>query len=137
MEYRLDGDSLTLYLEGRIDSSNAGELTNEMMSLVNEAKPATATLDLSELKYISSAGLRAIMKLGKTVPAVAIIGVSREVYEVLEMTGLTQLFDVKRARRNVSVEGCKIPGLIPPEAIDGYKSVPIAAYDQGLEPICF
>ena len=30
-----------------------------------------------------------------------------------------------------------LPGVVPPEEIEGLKAVPIAVYDKGLEPLCF
>ena len=48
-------------IKGKIDSNNAPEFEKEIMS----AKPAE--LDAQELLYISSAGLRVLMKLRKEV----------------------------------------------------------------------
>lgn len=61
-------------IKGKIDSTNAAEFEKELMA----AKPAE--LDASELEYISSAGLRAILKLAKAVGDVTVNNVSSGVY---------------------------------------------------------
>ena len=63
-------------IKGKIDSTNAAEFEKELMA----AKPAE--LDASELEYISSAGLRVLLKLAKAVGDVTVNNVSSEVYEI-------------------------------------------------------
>jgi uncharacterized protein (TIGR02172 family) len=51
------------------------------------------------------------MKLRKQVKkALPVVNVSREVYEIFETTGFTELLEVKKAFRSVSVEGCELIG---------------------------
>ena len=61
----------------------------------------------SRLEYISSAGLRVILRLKKAHPDLRIINVNSEVYEILDMTGFTEMMPVEKAYRVVSVEGCE------------------------------
>ena len=98
-------------LEGRIDSTNAPETERKIFSLM-EAQPGDVPVfDASGLEYIASAGLRALMKARKAVgQEMEIRNVSPEVYEILETTGFTELFRVKKRMREVSVEGCEIIG---------------------------
>lgn len=111
MKTMLENNSLTIYLEGRIDSTNAPAVETEVLGAVN-ANPGTAlTIDADKLEYISSAGLRVLMKLRKqTGKPVPVVNVSPEVYEIFDMTGFTELLDVKRRLREVSVEGCRALG---------------------------
>ena len=75
------------------------------------APDAEIVFDASGLEYISSAGLRVLMKVRQSVGyAVEIRGVSPNVYEILEMTGFTELMRVKKRLREVSVEGCEVIG---------------------------
>ena len=91
-------------IKGEINSTNAPEVEKELMAaLPNE-------IDASELKYISSAGLRVLLKLTKTVGDVAIINVSPEVYEIFDVTGFTNILTVKKALREISVDGCELIG---------------------------
>ena len=67
-------------------------------------------LDAEKLEYISSAGLRVILRLRKQEPELAIVNASPEVYEIFEMTGFTEMMPVSRAYRRVSVDGCEVIG---------------------------
>jgi len=62
------------------------------------------------LKYISSAGLRIILRLRKEMKALKIINVQPEVYEIFDMTGFTEMVDIQKAYRVISVEGCEVIG---------------------------
>ncbi len=91
-------------LQGRIDSSNANTIEQAVM----EARPTE--IDASELEYISSAGLRVLLKLTKEVGEVTVVNVSSEVYDIFEMTGFTNILNVRKAIREVSVDGCELIG---------------------------
>ena len=64
-------------------------------------------VDADNLEYISSAGLRVILKLRKEEPKLAIINVAPDVYEVFDMTGFTDMVTVEKAYQRMSVEGCE------------------------------
>ncbi|MBR0258635.1 MAG: anti-sigma factor antagonist [Synergistaceae bacterium] len=104
-------NTCTICLEGRIDSNNAAETEKSLLAKANENPGAEIVLDAEKLDYISSAGLRVLMKLrklaGKSIP---IVNVSQEVYSILEVTGFIELFDVNKALREISVEGCEFIG---------------------------
>ena len=103
-------DPAVIRLSGRIDSSNAGEKEKEILAGLEGAAPAAVVLDAEELEFISSAGLRVILRLKKTWGDLRIGNVSSEVYEILEMTGFTEMLPVEKAFRRVSVEGCELIG---------------------------
>ena len=100
-------DKTTVRLEGRIDSGNAAQVEETITAQLAGQNPAAVVLDASELAYISSAGLRVILRLKKTYPALSIENVNSEVYEILDMTGFTEMLQVSKAYRVVSVEGCE------------------------------
>ena len=91
-------------IKGKIDSTNAPEFEKEIMAAL------PTEIDASELEYISSAGLRVLLKLTKTVGEVTVINVSTDVYEVFDVTGFTSILNVKKALREISVEGCEVIG---------------------------
>lgn len=91
-------------IKGKIDSANAPEFEQEIMAAL------PTELDAAELEYISSAGLRALLKLTKTVCDVTVYNVSTAVYEIFDVTGFTSILNVKKALRQISVEGKKILG---------------------------
>ena len=95
-------------IKGHIDSNNAEQFEKELMDSVMKTPENEIVLDASELKYISSAGLRVLMKLRKQVKKpVPVVNVSPEIYEIFEVTGFTNLLEVKKKMREISVEGCK------------------------------
>ena len=111
MKTTLENNNLTICLEGRIDSNNAPAVEQEIMSAVRNAPGANVVLDADKLEYISSAGLRVLMKLRKQAGAVLpVLNVSREVYDVFDVTGFTELFDIHRQLRRVSIDGCEMIG---------------------------
>ena len=63
--YRLDKDILYIAIEGRIDASNAAEAEEKIFSIKNDNPSMHTVLDADKLEYISSAGLRVILKLIK------------------------------------------------------------------------
>ena len=99
---------MTIKLKGRIDSNNAAQTEKEFLAQLEGIDPSTEiVLDASELEYISSAGLRVVLRLKKNYGNLRITGVNSEVYEILDMTGFTEMMPVEKAYRVVSVEGCE------------------------------
>lgn len=104
-----EGNSAKIILSGRIDSANAPEIEKQIFDGLN-GECEKITIDAESLEYISSAGLRVILKLRKECDSIEITGVSPEVYEILEMTGFTEMIKVQKAYRVLSVDGCEILG---------------------------
>ena len=108
MKTTLENNRLTLSLEGRIDSNNAAAMEREIMAAVREAPGAELAIDADALEYISSAGLRVLMKLRKQAgKAISVLNVSPQVYDIFEVTGFSTLLDVRKRLREISVEGCE------------------------------
>jgi len=107
MKITWDNDIITVPLEERIDSGNSADVENEIRRALDGKTASAVVLDASALDYISSAGLRIILRLRKEHPTLKVINVSSEVYEVFEMTGFTEMMDVEKAYRRVSIEGCE------------------------------
>ena len=98
---------MTVNLKGRIDSNNAAQVEKDILTELQGSSGQPVILDAADLQYISSAGLRVILRLKKAHPELRIINVSSEVYEILDMTGFTEMMPVEKAYRVVSVEGCE------------------------------
>ena len=105
--YRIDKDILYIAMEGRIDASNAAEAEEKIFEIKNNNPEKHTVLDADKLEYISSAGLRVILRLRKEEPKLAIINVASEVYEIFDMTGFTEMVTVEKAYQRMSVEGCE------------------------------
>ena len=102
--------TLFIELEGKIDTNNSAKLGEEMLSAYGKANCDSVILDADKLKYISSSGLRIILRLRKKCSQLKIINTSNEVYDILEMTGFTMMMPVEKAYRHLSVEGCEMIG---------------------------
>jgi len=105
--YRIDKDIMYIAVIGRIDASNAAEAEEKIFSIKNDNPGKHTVLDADKLEYISSAGLRVILRLRKEEPKLAIINVDSDVYEVFDMTGFTDMVTVEKAYQRMSVEGCE------------------------------
>ena len=110
MKYKENGSELTIYFEGHIDSANAKEIEDEISAIKEKARPEKLVIDCENLQYISSAGLRIVLRLMKEIKPISIDNVSSEVYEIFDMTGFTEMAEVHKAYRKVSVDGCEIIG---------------------------
>ena len=92
---------LTLFLEGAIDSATAHQVETQIMDCYHAHAAKEVVLDAGELRYISSSGLRVLLKLRKLEQNLKLINASAEVYDILEMTGFTDLFPVSKAYRSI------------------------------------
>ena len=105
--YRIDKNILYIAVEGRVDASNAAEAENNIFNIKNNNPGKHTVVDADKLEYISSAGLRVILRLRKEEPGLAIINVAPDVYEVFDMTGFTDMVTVEKAYQRMSVDGCE------------------------------
>lgn len=110
MKLKYEDNTMILFLEGRIDSVGAPETEKEINAEIDGKEIDSLVLDLDKLEYISSAGLRVILRLLKKHPSLKAVNASTEVYEIFEMTGFTEMMTVEKAFRRVSVEGCEVIG---------------------------
>ena len=98
---------MTIDLIGRIDSNNAAQVERDILVRLGQNSDPALTLDAEKLEYISSAGLRVLLRIRRSYPEMRIIHVNSEVYEILDMTGFTEMMKVEKAYRRVSIEGCE------------------------------
>ena len=89
------GSWLVLALTERLDTQTAPELEKEAMGKLTQG--CKLALDLTELDYISSAGLRVLLMLMKKAKPqggnVVLVGTSGMVREVIEESGIDSFFD--------------------------------------------
>lgn len=109
VDYEIKDNVLYLTLPERIDSNNA-EIVGHTIRDIAAAPHDKVVADAANLVYISSAGLRVMLKMKKANNDLKIINVSSEVYEIFEMTGFTEMIDIEKAYKQMSVEGCPIIG---------------------------
>ncbi len=107
MNSKFENNVLTIYMEGNVDTTNAEAVGAEFESIRAEHPEGQLILDLEDLHYISSAGLRQILRLKKREKDLKLINCSSEVYEVFDMTGFAEMMDISKAYRMMSVDGCE------------------------------
>ena len=98
------GDELVVNVSGRLDTNTVPELEKEIPSLegIN-----SIILDFEDLEYISSSGLRFVLKCKKAVNATKIINCNLDLYEIFSVTGFSEMMKIEKALRKISIEGCE------------------------------
>ena len=91
-----NGTELTLSLEGRLDTTTAPQLEAELRSGLEGVQ--ALTIDMEKLVYISSAGLRVLLKAQKVMNKqgkMTVKNVSQEIKDVFEVTGFDELLNIE------------------------------------------
>ena len=92
----LNGSTLNIALEGRLDTMTAPELEAELKQSLDSAD--SLVLDFSKLDYISSAGLRVLLSAHKTMSGkdgMKVVNVNEIVQEVFEVTGFADILTIE------------------------------------------
>ena len=92
----MNGATLEIALEGRLDTMTAPELETELNRSLGSAE--SLVLDFSRLEYISSAGLRVLLTAHKTMSnkgGMTVKNVNEIVQEVLEVTGFADILTIE------------------------------------------
>ncbi|MCX8022231.1 MAG: STAS domain-containing protein [Syntrophorhabdaceae bacterium] len=106
--FKKENDIAIVYIKGRIDAISAPEFEKRIDGMISEGN-STFVLDLSELEYISSAGLRSILVLAKRLKSengkIVFSGLKGPVAEVFKISGFYSIFNVfadeKEALKNM------------------------------------
>lgn len=91
-----DGSALTLELEGRLDTTTAPELEAELNQSLDGV--TALTLDMGQLAYLSSAGLRVILTAQKRMNkqgSMVVRHVNETIMEVFEVTGFVNILNIE------------------------------------------
>ena len=90
-----DASGLTLSVSGRVDASNHEEFSADIHRERAEHPDGALILDMNELYYISSAGLRVLLALVKEEPErLQIRNLEPDLYEIFDDTGYVDIMDV-------------------------------------------
>ncbi len=87
-----DGDKLTVKIEGRVDTLTAPELDKELSGEYDGLKELV--LDVSQVDYISSAGLRVFLMAQRTMNKqgeMTVSGANQDVIDIFEATGFDDI----------------------------------------------
>lgn len=96
IEKNINGDVLEIKVIGRMDTVTAPQLEKEATQSLPGCKELI--LNFKELEYVSSAGLRVILMLQKTMNkqgTMKLINVGDEVNDVLEITGFSDILTIE------------------------------------------
>ena len=96
-----DGKALTVSLVGRLDAVTAFEFDKDMQKTLDGV--TDLTVNLADLDYISSAGLRTLLKIQKRMDkqgAMKIVKVRDNVREVLDMTGFSNFLTLEEDKKS-------------------------------------
>ena len=97
IEKKLDGTSLTITLEGRLDTNTAPLLEAELKQSLNGI--TELTFAFGGLAYISSAGLRVLLAAQKVMNrqgSMLLKNVNDDINEVFEITGFSDILTIER-----------------------------------------
>ena len=96
IEKKIIGDAATLIVSGRLDTQTAPELEAELDSILAGLKELT--FDMTNLEYVSSAGLRVILKAQKAMNmqgSMKLTGVNDSIMEVFDITGFLDILTIE------------------------------------------
>lgn len=91
------GDELQLNVQGKIDATSAGEFQNSVLRAFIKSK--NIVINLEQVPYMSSAGLRALVLGTKTAQAkggsLIVINVQPAVMEVFRYSGMNKIVEIR------------------------------------------
>ena len=91
------GEILIASTEGRVDGTNAREFDDALQAAISE-RDSALIMDLEALSYISSAGLRVLLTVAKTLQKrdgkFVVCSLSDPIKEVFEISGFDQIIPV-------------------------------------------
>ncbi len=96
IEKKINNDAVTLIVSGRLDTQTAPELEKELDSILSGLKELT--FDMTNLEYVSSAGLRVILKAQKAMNAqgsMKLTSVNDSIMEVFDITGFLDILTIE------------------------------------------
>jgi anti-sigma B factor antagonist len=97
INHNREAEKLTVAIEGRLDTTTAPELEKALGTLLEGV--TDLVLDMTNLEYVSSAGLRVILKAQKVMfrsGKMKLIGVNESIMEVFEITGFSDILEIEQ-----------------------------------------
>ena len=92
----VNGTELLVGLEGRLDTVTAPSLENELKNSLDGVE--SLILDMAELQYISSAGLRVLLSAQKVMNrqgSMVVRNASEDVKEIFDVTGFSDILKIE------------------------------------------
>ncbi len=108
MTYDYFKGNLLIELPERINETNSQQIKDEILEIMAKNPDCRPDLDLKNLKYISSSGLRSFLTIQKKwgKGQISLKNVSKDVNSILEMTGFDSIFHVSKLLHQCNIDGC-------------------------------
>lgn len=95
IDLKKEEKKLTIKLDGKLDTNTSPELDSKMSELEGVEE---VIIDMKDLDYISSAGLRVLLSMQKVMNKqgkMNIINVCENVMDIFEVTGFSDILDIE------------------------------------------
>lgn len=106
--HTLTDDTLTLHLNGQVNSYHTKKLTQEAIRLIEENPDKKLLASCENVTSMTASGMRFLLNLAQIQPSLEVINVPWHIYDMMHIAGLTQMLKIQRGYRQISVDGCKI-----------------------------
>ena len=87
------GEEILIKLTGGLDTAAVNDISQQFEDFITQTNEKNVKIDCAELEYISSSGLRLLLKLRKnTDKTITLKGVNAEITNILKITKLDDMF---------------------------------------------
>lgn len=107
----IHSQEIIVAVSGRLTAGIVPAVQDELFRLIDDHPGILLTLDADGLDYITSTGLRMLLKIEKRDDVrFRLINVSDEVFNILTLTGFDKILTIEKKIRTISLEGCELIG---------------------------
>ena len=96
MKHTLENNTLTFYLEGELNSYTSKDVEKEIEEVMSKNTFNKVVLDLKDLSYISSAGLRIIVRIKQKCDDTSLVNTPSGVYDIFKMVGFHKVIKIEK-----------------------------------------
>jgi anti-anti-sigma factor len=98
LTFKKNGNTIIVYLSGTLDTKLSREVEEDLEQLLHQFPESDILINLKDLKYLSSSGLRVFVSLRSAMQEsgkrLKLCGIGRAVREVFELTKVAQFFKI-------------------------------------------
>ena len=96
MKFSVENNTLTFYLEGELNSFVSEKVEKEIEEIMSKNTFNKIVLDLKNLSYISSAGLRIIVRIKQQYDDTSVVNTPDSIYDIFHMVGFEKIIKIER-----------------------------------------
>ena len=98
MRYNVEQETLTIYLEGELNTFTSEQVEKDVEQIMSENTFNKVILDLEHLRYISSTGLRIIVRIKQKYSDTSIVNAQSSVYAIFKMVGFDNMMKIEELK---------------------------------------